>query len=34
MKFEMPEMEIIVFESEDMVTLSSDYRGVDFEDLI
>ncbi len=32
--YEDPELEFIKFESEDSITASSDYDGINFEDLI
>ncbi len=32
--YEIPEFEIVYFESEDAVTASGDYTGINFEDLI
>ena len=32
--YEVPEVEIIMFESEDIITASGDYDGIDFDKLI
>lgn len=33
-KYEAPELEIISFETDDIITASGDYAGIDFEKLI
>lgn len=33
-KYELPEIEIVEFETEEDITLSGDYNGIDFESLI
>jgi len=32
--YEIPEINIVYFESKDCITASGDYSGIDFEDLI
>lgn len=34
MKYEIPNMEIVMFEADEVIAASADYFGVDFEDLI